>query len=38
MQASRMWITQADNNVIDRLVEAGLVAPLDQNGYEQKVL
>jgi len=38
LQASRMWITQAENNVIDRLVEAGLVAPADQNGYEQKVL
>ena len=38
LQASRMWITQAENNVIDRLVEAGLVAPLDQNGYEDKVL
>jgi hypothetical protein len=33
-----MWITQAENNVIDRLVEAGLVAPLDQGGYEDKVL
>ena len=29
LQASRMWITQAENNVIDRLVEAGLVAPLN---------
>ena len=29
LQASRMWVTQAENNVIDRLVEAGLVAPLD---------
>jgi hypothetical protein len=38
LQASRMWITQAENNVIDRLVEAGLVAPLDQGGYEDKVL
>jgi len=38
LQASRMWITQAENNVIDRLVEAGLVAPVDQGGYEQKVL
>ena len=38
LQASRMWITQAENNVIDRLVEAGLVAPLDQGGYENKVL
>jgi hypothetical protein len=38
LQASRMWITQAENNVIDRLVEAGLVAPLTQDGYEEKVL
>ena len=38
LQASRMWITQAENNVIDRLVEAGLVAPLNSGGYENKVL
>jgi hypothetical protein len=38
LQASRMWITQAENNVIDRLVEAGLVAPAEQGGYEEKVL
>ncbi len=38
LQASRMWITQAENNVIDRLVEAGLVAPLASAGYEEKVL
>jgi hypothetical protein len=38
LQASRMWITQAENNVIDRLVEAGLVAPQTQSGYEDKVL
>jgi Peptidase family M48 len=38
LQASRMWVTQAENNVIDRLVEAGLVAPIDQGGYENKVL
>jgi hypothetical protein len=38
LQASRMWVTQAENNVIDRLVEAGLVAPLNQGGYEAKVL
>jgi hypothetical protein len=38
LQASRMWVTQAENNVIDRLVEAGLVAPLNQQGYETKVL
>ncbi len=38
LQATRMWITQAENNVIDRLVEAGLVAPLEPGGYEDKVL
>jgi hypothetical protein len=40
LQASRAWVTQAENNVIDRLVEAGLVAPLnpDPNGYEHKTL
>ncbi len=38
LQAARMWVTQAENNVIDRLVEAGLVAPLNQGGYENKVL
>jgi len=38
LQASRLWITQAEDNVIDRLVEAGLVAPQAQSGYEDKVL
>jgi hypothetical protein len=38
LQASRAWITQAENNVIDRLVEAGLVAPLSTAGYESQVL
>jgi len=38
LQATRAWITQAENNVIDRLVEAGLVAPLTPNGYESTVL
>jgi hypothetical protein len=38
LQASREWITQAENNVIDRLVEAGLVAPLTPNGFEATVL
>jgi hypothetical protein len=38
LQASREWVTQAENNVIDRLVEAGLVAPLTPNGFEQTVL
>jgi hypothetical protein len=38
LQGSRMWVTQAENNVIDRLVEAGLVAPQMPGGYEDKVL
>ena len=38
LQASRAWVTQAENNVIDRLVEAGLVAPLAPGGYENTVL
>ena len=38
LQAQRQWVQQAENNVIDRLVEAGLVAPLTPNGYEQTVL
>lgn len=38
LQASRAWITQAENNVIDRLVEAGLVAPLNTGGYENQIL
>jgi hypothetical protein len=38
LQASRAWVTQAENNVLDRLEQAGLVAPLTQNGYETQVL
>jgi hypothetical protein len=38
LQASRDWLTQAENNVIDRLEEAGLVAPLTPNGFETQVL
>ncbi len=38
LQATRAWVTQAENNVIDRLVEAGLVAPLASGGFENKVL
>jgi hypothetical protein len=38
LQASRMWVEQAEDNVIDRLVEAGLVAPLAPGGYENKIL
>ena len=37
LQASRAWVAQAENNVIDRLVEAGLVAPLTPGGYENPV-
>jgi hypothetical protein len=38
LQATRTWVNQAENNVIDRLVEAGLVAPLTPGGYENTVL
>jgi hypothetical protein len=38
LEASREWLTQAENNVLDRLVEAGLVAPLTPNGFETTVL
>jgi hypothetical protein len=38
VEASHMWVSQAENNVIDRLVTAGLVAPLTPGGYENKVL
>ena len=34
LQATRDWVTQAENNVIDRLEEAGLVAPLTPGGFE----
>ena len=38
LQGSRMWVTQAENNVIDRLVQAGLIALQVEGGYEDKVL
>jgi hypothetical protein len=38
LQASRQWVLQAENNVIDRLEQAGLVAPLTPNGFEITVL
>ena len=38
LQASREWVQEAENNVIDRLEQAGLVAPLTPNGFEQTVL
>jgi len=38
LQAQRLWVMQAEDNVLDRLTEAGLVAPVTSGGYEQKVL
>lgn len=38
LEASREWATQAENNVLDRLVQAGLVAPVTPNGFEATVL
>jgi hypothetical protein len=38
LQASRQWVLQAEDNVIDRLEQAGLVAPLTPNGFETTVL
>jgi hypothetical protein len=38
LEAARHWVLQAENNVVDRLVKAGLVAPITEGGYEQKVL
>jgi hypothetical protein len=38
LQAQREWVMQAENNVLDRLTEAGLLAPPTPDGYEEKVL
>jgi len=38
LQASHQWVSQAEDNVIDRLVQAGLVAPATPGGFEEKVL
>ena len=38
LEASHMWVSQAENNVIDRLEQAGLVAPATDKGYETTVL
>lgn len=38
LQASRLWNDQAQNNTLDRLEQAGLLAPVTPGGYEQKVL
>ncbi len=37
-QAAHEWVRQAEDNVIDRLVQAGLVAPITPDGFEQKTL
>ena len=33
-----MWVRQAEDNVLDRLTQAGLVAPATPGGYEEKML
>lgn len=38
LQATRNWESQAEGNVIDRLEQAGLVAPVTPGGYETQVL
>jgi hypothetical protein len=38
LQASHMWNSQAEKRAIDRLVVAGLVAPVEAGGFENKVL
>ena len=38
LEAERQWVAQAENNVLDRLVQAGLLAPANPDGFERKVL
>ena len=38
LQASRLWVEQAQNNLLDRLVQAGLVAPVAPGDYQQQIL
>jgi hypothetical protein len=38
LEASREWVAQAETNVLDRLVKAGLVAPVAPNGFETTIL
>ena len=38
LQAQRLWVRQAEDNVLDRLTQAGLVAPATPGGYEEKML
>ena len=38
LQAQRLWVRQAEDNVLDRLTQAGLVAPATPGGYEEKIL
>jgi hypothetical protein len=37
-QASQLWNAQTERRVIDRLMAAGLVAPVETGGFENKVL
>jgi hypothetical protein len=38
LQASRQWVAQAENNVLDRLEQAGLLALPTPKGFESAVL
>jgi len=38
LQAAHMWNTQTEKRAIDRLEVAGLVAPVEAGGFENKVL
>jgi hypothetical protein len=38
LQASRQWVTQAENNVLERLEQAGLLALPTPKGFESAVL
>ena len=37
-QAAQMWNTQTEKRALDRMVAAGLVAPVEADGFETKVL
>jgi hypothetical protein len=38
LEATRQWVEQSENNVMERLETAGVVAPVTPDGYETKVL
>ena len=38
LQASHLWSAQTEKRAIDRMVAAGLVAPVEPGGFETKVL